>query len=279
MHGHTEKLRRLPNSDRVESKLNGENKMAQRTIGIIVAMPEEIKPLLKGTPPVIREKIGMFPVYRFTQNNREFVIIESGIGADRALAAAQALTEALNPELLISMGFGGGVSRGLEAGDIVIGNRFLAHKGERMIEETGVKIAPLPAALSGKKVNVGFSITEGTIISTATVQSKSIIAGQIPKHVKRAVVDMETCAVVRFATVTRMPLMAIRCISDGLDEELGFSMDEFMDRSMRVSVLKVCLTVARKPWIIPQLYRLSRNTRKAGKNLNFVFSRLRETLT
>ena len=195
--------------------------------------------------------------------------------------------------LVRGLNFGQPIRRGIEVeerhcGDIVLpvivgpaagGNRFLAHKGERMIEETGVKIAPLPAALSGKKVNAGFSIVEGMIISTASVQSKALIAGQIPKHVKRAVVDMETCAVVRFATVTRMPLMAIRCISDGIDEELGFSMDEFMDRSKRVSVLKVFLTVVRKPWIIPQLYRLARNTRKAGKNLNFVFTRLRENLT
>ena len=253
--------------------------MAQRTIGIIIAMPEEIKPLLKGAPQVVREKIGMFPVYRFTQNNRQFVIIESGIGADRALAAAQALTEALNPELLISMGFAGGISDGLKAGDIVIGTSFLAHKGERMIEETGVRIAPLLEALVGKTYNAGFSIAEGTIISTASVQSKTVIAGQIPSYVKRAVVDMETCAIVRFATITRTPLIAIRSISDGLDEELSFSMDEFMDRSMQVNVLKVCLTVVRKPWIIPQLYRLSRNTRKAGKNLGLVFTRLRESLT
>jgi adenosylhomocysteine nucleosidase len=75
-----------------------------------------------------------------------------------------------------------------------------------------------------------------------------------------------------------MPLMAIRSISDGLDEELGFSMDEFMDNTMHVRVHKVLLTVARKPWIIPQLYRLSRNTRKAGKNLCLVFTRLRENL-
>jgi len=252
--------------------------MAQRTIGIIVAMPEEIKPLLRGIPSVILEKIGTYPVYRFTQNNRQFVIIESGIGPDRALGAAQAITEALNPELLISMGFGGGVSGGLAAGDIVIGTRFLAHEGACMVEEVGVIVAPLPAALVRKQEDGGFTIAEGTIISTAHIQLKSAIVGQMPGDVERGVVDMETCAIVRFATLTRMPLMAIRSISDGLDEELGFTMDEFMDRSMQVSVLKVFMTVARKPWIIPQLYRLSRNTRKAGRNLSLVFTRLRETL-
>ena len=253
--------------------------MALRTIGIIVAMPEEIKPLLKGIPSVFLEKIATYPVYRFTQNNCQFVIIESGIGPDQALGAAQALTETLNPELLISMGFGGGVSNGLAAGDIVIGTRFLAHEGACMVEETGVIVAPLPAALAQVKGPHGFTIAEGTIISTDHIQSKSAIAGQMPGDVVRGVVDMETCAVVRFATLTRMPLMAIRSISDGLDEELDFTMTEFMNRSMRVSVLKVFMTVARKPWIIPQLYRLSRNTRKAGQNLSLVFTHLRETLT
>ena len=154
--------------------------MAQRTIGIIVAMPEEIKPLLKGAPQVVREQLGIFPLYSFSQHNHRFAVIESGIGADRALTAAQTLTEALNPELLISMGFGGGVSPGLQAGDIVIGVRFLVHKGKRMIEENGVRLAPLPEALVAELKQRGLSIGEGTIISTAGVQSKTVIAGQLP---------------------------------------------------------------------------------------------------
>ncbi len=252
--------------------------MAQRTIGIIVAMPEEIKPLLKGAPQVVREQLGIFPLYSFSQHNHRFAVIESGIGADRALTAAQTLTEALNPELLISMGFGGGVSPGLQAGDIVIGVRFLVHKGKRMIEENGVRLAPLPEALVAELKQRGLSIGEGTIISTAGVQSKTVIAGQLPGHVTRGVVDMETGAIVRFATVTRTPLMAIRSVSDALDEELGFSMDEFMNSSMQVSIPRVLMTVVRKPWIIPQLCRLALNTRKAGRNLCIVFTRLRETL-
>jgi adenosylhomocysteine nucleosidase len=252
--------------------------MAQRTIGIIVAMPEEIKPLLKGAPSVVRETMGTFPLYRFTQHNRHFALIQSGIGAERALAAAQILTETLNPELLISMGFGGGLTSDLSVGDIVIGTRFLVHKGDCITEEKGVRIVPLPPALTGKLETAGFTIDLGTIISTIGLQSKTEVAGKIPDDVTRAAVDMETWAIVRFATLSRVPLMAIRSISDELDEELGFSMDEFMDSTMQVSVGKVILTVMRKPWIIPQLYRLYRNTRRAGKNLCLVFTHLRQEL-
>lgn len=253
--------------------------MAQRTIGIIVAMPEEIRPLLKGTPSVLREKIGIFPLYRFTQHNRQFALIESGIGADRALAAVQALTEHLNPELLISMGFGGGISDGLAVGDIVVGTRFLIHQGDCIIEEAGVRVTPLPESLKATKKASSLRIADGTIITTAGVQSKTEIAGQLPDNVLRVVVDMETCAIVRFATLSRIPLMAIRSISDDCSEKLGFSMDEFMDSSMQVSVRKVFLTVAHRPWIIPQLCRLYRNTDRAGKNLALVFTLLRESLT
>lgn len=252
--------------------------MAQRTIGIIVAMPEEIRPLLKGAPTVQKEMMGTFPLYRFTQHSRQFALIQSGIGADRALAAAQLLTERLNPELLISMGFGGGISPELKVGDIVIGARFLVHQGDCMTETSGVRIVPLPDAVIHSKKSSGFNIAQGTIISTTGVQSKEGIARQMPEQITRAVVDMETCAIVRFATLSRTPLMAIRCISDDLNEELGFSMDEFMDSTMQVSVAKVCMTVVRKPWIIPQLYRLYRNTDRAGKNLCTVFTLLRENL-
>ena len=252
--------------------------MAQRTIGIIVAMPEEIRPLLRGIPAVVHQTIGVFPVYRFTEHNRQFALIESGIGADRALSAAQTLTEALNPELLISMGFGGGISPELAVGDLVVGTRFFVHEGDCMIEETGARVMPLPASLAGAGTDAGFTVAEGTIISSRGVQSKTAIAGQLSEGMTRAVVDMETGAIVRFATLSRMPFMAIRSISDDLHERLGFAMDEFMDSSMRVSVRKVIFTVLRKPRIIPQLYRLYRNSRRAGKNLGRLFTLLREQL-
>ena len=36
---------------------------------------------------------------------------------------------------------------------------------------------------------------------------------------------------------------------------------------MKIRLVKVLLTVARKPWIVPQMLRLARNSKKAGENL------------
>jgi adenosylhomocysteine nucleosidase len=56
-------------------------------------------------------------------------------------------------------------------------------------------------------------------------------------------------------------------VSDGADEELGFSLDEFVDEEMKVRLWRVLKAVARKPRIIPQLLRLAGNVKQAGNNL------------
>jgi adenosylhomocysteine nucleosidase len=78
---------------------------------------------------------------------------------------------------------------------------------------------------------------------------------------------METAAVARIAAASGIPLVAVRAISDGADEELGFTIDEFTDREMNISAWKVLRTVAARPRIIPQLIRLARNADVAGRNL------------
>jgi len=93
------------------------------------------------------------------------------------------------------------------------------------------------------------------------------LAKQLPAGLINPVVEMETAAVARVAAKAKVPLLAIRAISDAADEELGFAITEFTDRTMRIKLWRVLLTVARKPWIVPQLLRLAANTRRGGKHL------------
>jgi hypothetical protein len=78
---------------------------------------------------------------------------------------------------------------------------------------------------------------------------------------------METSAIARAAAASQIPLVAIRGISDGSDEELDFSMAELTDSAMRIRAHRVFWTVLRKPWVISQMMRLKKNTDLAGRNL------------
>lgn len=78
---------------------------------------------------------------------------------------------------------------------------------------------------------------------------------------------MESAAVASAAAETGIPFAAMRAISDAAEEELGFSLEEFTDSEMNIKMTKILVTVAKKPWIIPQLLRLARNSNAAGKSL------------
>jgi adenosylhomocysteine nucleosidase len=60
-------------------------------IGLIAAMPEEIRPLLRLAGKYRREKIGGFEAYRFTYGEKKILLVKSGMGLDNAAAAANIL--------------------------------------------------------------------------------------------------------------------------------------------------------------------------------------------
>ena len=120
----------------------------------------------------------------------------------------------------------------------------------------------------------GIRIYEGTFIGTPTVVSKKRLAGLLDNRYPSPVVEMESAAIARIAHENRIPLLAIRSVSDPADEELRFSLDEFCDARLRIRPHKVLLTILRKPRIIPQLVRLAGNSRIASQNLTAALKRL-----
>jgi len=68
LHFHYFKLRRID--------------MEQRTIGLVAAMPEEIKPLLKLVGAYDKSAVSGFNLYHFDIDGKSCRLIESGMGTD-----------------------------------------------------------------------------------------------------------------------------------------------------------------------------------------------------
>jgi adenosylhomocysteine nucleosidase len=244
--------------------------MPEKVIGLIAAMPEEVRPLIRGVGPVTREKLAGFNVHRFRASGNEIVLIESGIGVTRAAQATRALIDATAPEVLLNFGLGGAVLPGPSVGDIVVADRLLFFKERLFANQVGLTPAltdELAATLEGKCPGAGYRIHRGTFVTTGEIVGKGMLAGLLPAGTANPVLEMETTGVARVASEWNIPLVAVRAISDGTDEELDFSIADFTDREMRIRGWKVLWTIARKPRIIPQLVRLERNSRLAGRNL------------
>ena len=236
------------------------------SIGIVAAMPQEIAPLLRRVPKYRKEHTAGCNLYRFEVAGVPVALIESGMGPRHAAAATAALIERAAPSVIVNFGFAGGVLPGTRVGDLVLAERVLFLKAGRLDE------LPSPDALLCRRVaealaQAPVTLHRGTFVTAAVITEKMELARLLDPGTAHPVLEMETAALLGEAAKAGIPVVALRGVSDAADEELGFSLEEFCDSELRISVLRVLRTIAVKPWIIPQLIRLSGNSSRAGKSL------------
>lgn len=251
--------------------------MELKNVGLIAAMPGEIKPLLKIAGKYSKTKLGEFSFFSFCVAGKKCRLIESGIGMNRASNAAQALISECNPEVVISFGFGGAVLPGMSPGDLAVARRtFLFHGMLQDPGETFDLFFPpgLLETLEKTGNKVGYAVRQCDFITSDKILNKKELTGLLPKYMINPVLDMETWAIAREAMRERVPLLAIRAISDAADEELEFSLDRFTDHEMNIRISRILRTIAMKPSILPQLIRLAYNSRIAGNNLGVAVQEL-----
>lgn len=235
-----------------------------KRIGLIAAMPEEIGPLLRMIGPAQKDSTCSRRFYRIQTRSQSIGILESGMGSVNAESATRLLIDTFRPELIISFGFAGSLSTRLNVGDIAVADRLLNLHHGLFSEQQGLT-GDLVESILPDALRAAF-------ISTATVTSKKELAGILPANITLAVVEMETAAVAHVAKEAEIPMIAVRSISDRFDDELGFSLEEFCDSSLNLKIWRVALTIAKKPWILPQLIRLSGNSQIAAKALAVALS-------
>ncbi len=244
--------------------------MESKIVGLIAAMPGEIKPLLRIAGKHSKTRLGAFNLYSLNVAGRQCRLIESGIGMKRAARAAQTLITGFSPEKLISFGFGGAVLPGMAAGDLAIAGRVFPVR--ESLPDAGETIGLLyPSGLLPNLQNIGntlgFAVGQCDILTSDKILNKKELVGGLPSGVTNPVLDMETWAIALEAVRRNVPLLAIRAISDAAEEELEFCLERFMDREMNIRISRVLLTIASRPGILPQLIRLAGNSRSAGRNL------------
>jgi adenosylhomocysteine nucleosidase len=248
--------------------------MKHDSIGLVMAMREEIRPFVQRLGRHRNERAGRFPVYLFRLDGRQITLIESGMGKEKATAATKELITYAKPRILISAGFGGAVRGGLAVSDVVVAGQALAFKEEGIAFAGRLMNEPLLRDLENSFSGRSFLIADGTTVTTSSILPKEKARQLIPEENANPVLDMETSAVAETAAANGIPLVALRAISDAAEEELLFSLDEITDREMNIRVCKVLATIAKNPRVLPQMLRLARNAKLAGNSLAIVLERV-----
>ena len=248
--------------------------MEKKCIGLVVAMPEEVRPIVRRLGRFRRENVAGFPFYRFTGDGREIALIQSGMGTKKAWAATTALIDATKPSVIISAGLGGGVRNGLATGDVVVGGRIMTLRENSVDDGTAIDNTRLVRDIVDSLPAGPFRILEGCIVTCRGILRKEEARRILPGEITNPVLDMETAAVAQAASREGIPFLSLRAVSDAGHEEIPFSLQEITDRNLNISICRVIAAILRKPRLLPQMMRLARNAKTAGNNLATVLERL-----
>ena len=210
-------------------------------IGIIAAMPGELKPLVLGWDKMPVARGSGIRMWQCERNGDELVAVCAGMGAAAARRAFSAAEFAGSLDAVLSVGWAGALRASSKPGDCFVASQVIdAQTGER------------------------FEMSGGTCRLVTTV----CVAHEQEKHrlaesYGAAIVDMEAAQVARLAQMRGIPIHAVKVVSDGVDAKLP-DLNPFIDVDGQMKMLSFLAHVAVRPQYWGPLAQLGKNSAKGA---------------
>ena len=191
------------------------------------------------------------------ENNRVEVVL-TGIGrAVRDVPFERlAFPSREKPDLVISTGFAGALSRSLAPGDVLapqkvrtLGNEAYAD-ADPLFRTRAIERGALP---------IETLITVDRVVQTASEKPRLAFFGQA--------VDMESAVVMSVFAKRGVPTMTVRVVSDAADEDLPIDFDRCLTPQGAVRKMSLVNAIVRRPGKLPNLIRFGRQSSLAAQKL------------
>jgi nucleoside phosphorylase len=172
------------------------------------------------------------------------------------------------PELLVALGFGGALTPGLAAGDLVLGETFWRYDPDTRELKAGPHPAPprpLPL-LCGALEAAGLTAVTGSLVTTSRIIHKGR-QGEPLAGLPQPVLDLETGALAEMAAARGLAFLSLRAITDTATEEIPGFLHTAGDQGATVGVGAALRWLAADFRRISDLLSLWRRSRGAADNL------------
>jgi nucleoside phosphorylase len=219
-------------------------------LGFVAALEREVSGLVKGwSKSTVQSGGKSWRIYCDGRDGRAAVIC-AGTGSVRAYAAAAALVENCSPRVLVSIGFVGACVDSIHPG-------FSALRPGSIV---------VPASV----VEVATGRTFATAFGLGRLATLDRVAGRDLKRDTQArfgavAIDMEAAGVAAAAAEAGKEFAAIKAVSDGVDEDVGFLSDFVTPDGFATG--RFVAHVAVRPWLWPRVAALQANSAAAAKSL------------
>ena len=244
-------------------------------LAIIGALREELAGIRKRMDVSEVSLLENYPVCKGNYRGKNILLVQTGMGRERAEAATRLLLDSYPVSLLISLGFSGALSSELKVGDIVICSRLYGAHGDTSVKLPGTYYsdnAPvflISQALKGAAI--GFRHGASVTVARPVQLPEAKLA--LGKAFDAEVVDMESYWIAEIASGKHIPFIAIRAISDKAHDCLP-PFDRILTSQGKLILKKAAAHFIARPdhmAVLPVLYW---KAWRAGKKLDTVIHHL-----
>ena len=242
-------------------------------IAVTGALPHELKALLKHVKPQRRLPAHAFRITQVTYLFHEIVVVLTGIGTHNAEEALTSVLDAFNPDFILSIGFGGALYENASICDLVMATSVSLVSGNSVKTIQVPDESRLLDRLGGRT-----SVRAGSFFTLETLMEKKAVKPLVPMDTAFPVCEMETFPLAELALARQVPFLALRSITDRLDEEISPEFLKVTDSTGLYHALKAAGLLLRKPQLIPMAAKLATRSRKASEKLWQAFDSLARVL-
>jgi adenosylhomocysteine nucleosidase len=198
---------------------------------------------------------GEWPVFEAMFGGAQVRAVLTGMGQEHALSAAKRAL-AYRPELCISTGLAGSLRSGYRPGDIL---------AARLVSEVGE-----PVAVASHRELLSTAVDCGARQIERLATSRTLVARAEEKHQlgsQAEAVDMESYTILAEAARCGVPAVAIRAVSDTVDFDMPYDFGRARDAQGQIRVMGVITQILRRPSGLPDLLKLTHDSRFASRRL------------
>lgn len=179
---------------------------------------------------------------------RSLLVAETGVGQSCAAEATGRLFDEFNPPWIISAGFAGSLKPEIRRGGIVLVDSIVDEHGEQI--DTGLAIDPAT-------VSAARGVFTGRLLTVDRLVRRPEERTRLAETHSAVVCDMETMAVARVCRQRGVRFLAVRIVSDGVDDAMPEEVEKLLDRPSLAGKLGIAAgAMFRRPSVVKDMWKL-----------------------